>query len=520
MTRVVDRSADWFALLVGGFGVVGGAVLRLKATLASSFPVNDGGMFFVMAQDIWSSGMSLPAFSSYNGGTIPFAYPPLGIYAVAVATHAGISPSDVLRFLPPALSIATIPLVFLITRRILGRDELGAVAVAFYALSLGSYQWLVMGGGVTRALGFLSALGAVYFAVRMYQDLRRWSAVACGTALGATALSHPQAAVFGALSVILLLPFIAVHRGHAGRNLLTALVFAGLAVIPWLVTVILHHGFTPFASAIGTGGGALLGVFALASSRTSGSYLEVIGVATSFGLVICAVRRFWLPVIWILGIAAADSRAGQPYLSVPAAIAVAFLISDLGRVAGNSRTGTLYLVRTRLLSGLAIGLVGLAFADSLATQSLPGSPLRTLSAETRDAMMWVEGETEPDASFVVVSGWYWALDAEAEWFPALAGRRSVATVQGSEWQGRYSEQVQRAGELPACIVADNTACIEHWFKEAGPVDYLFLVDTPTKELGGVVCCHQLAGQVERLYETEIVHREGPVLIVRLAPRSF
>ena len=500
--------------------VVAGSLLRALPILAGDFPVNDGGLFTVMTDEIRANAFALPSVTTYNDASIPFAYPPLALYVAAIVSVLGVETTDVLRLAPLLFTVATVPVMYLISRAVFGGWDLAIIAAALFAFTTGSYQWLVMGGGLTRSFGFLMALIAIYCAVRMYREGSPWVAIACGGALGATGLSHPQAAVFGALSVPLLLPFVATERARGARRLVLAIVVAALVVLPWLTIVVVNHGLTPLMSAVGTGGAALLGVVSLASSRTSGGYLEVIGIATTLGLVICCVRRFWLPPAWILVIAIADSRAGQPYLSVPAALAIAFLLGDIARMVRRSLVAQPRMRWARLVpAGLSLVVVGAAFFDSLASQSVPGSPLRSLPSETRSAMAWVEAETEPDARFVVLSGRYWALDAEAEWFPALADRVSLATVQGSEWVGRYAEQVERAGELPACVVEDDLECIREWFAYIGEADYLFLVDTPARELGGVECCHQLADQLSGIYDTEVVHREGPVLIVRLTSPS-
>ena len=54
--------------------------------LASDFPINDGGIFFVMAGELSDAHLALPAETTYNNAHIPFAYPPLGLY-VAAALH-------------------------------------------------------------------------------------------------------------------------------------------------------------------------------------------------------------------------------------------------------------------------------------------------------------------------------------------------------------------------------------------------------------------------------------------------
>ena len=50
-------------------------------------------------------------------------------------------------------------------------------------------------------------------------------------------------------------------------------------------------------------------------------------------------------------------------------------------------------------------------------------------------MRWVAENTEPGTAFVVPTEDVWGDDEQSEWFPALAGRQSVGTVQGSEWLG-------------------------------------------------------------------------------------
>src|SRR3972149_806702 len=68
-----------------------GLVVRLQYVLAAAgLPINDGGMFFAMTEDIRRAGYALPEYTSYNGGAIPFAYSPLGFYLAAVLADVGV----------------------------------------------------------------------------------------------------------------------------------------------------------------------------------------------------------------------------------------------------------------------------------------------------------------------------------------------------------------------------------------------------------------------------------------------
>ena len=68
--------------------------------LLVGFPLNDGGMFLVMIRDLRLNGFALPAFTSYNLSNIPFAYPPLGLYAGAILNLLGVRELDILKWLP------------------------------------------------------------------------------------------------------------------------------------------------------------------------------------------------------------------------------------------------------------------------------------------------------------------------------------------------------------------------------------------------------------------------------------
>src|SRR5439155_11333388 len=110
------------AALIALLGIVNlGLFVRLVLVAAGKgFPLNDGGMFYAMVQDLQRAGYHLPAFTSYNGGNIPYAYPPLGFYlAGALNDVAHISLIDILRFLPAIASTLTIPAFYLLARPVL-----------------------------------------------------------------------------------------------------------------------------------------------------------------------------------------------------------------------------------------------------------------------------------------------------------------------------------------------------------------------------------------------------------------
>src|SRR5436309_1940127 len=139
-----------------GAALVLGLVLRLAPILLADFPLGDGGLFAVMAQDLRRSGFALPEFTTYNGGGIPFAYPPLGLYLLALAPGDPISTE---RWLPLVWSMLAIPAAYLLARELSGSRRAGVASVIFAVMPI---TWAIEGGGVTRALAFALFLYALW----------------------------------------------------------------------------------------------------------------------------------------------------------------------------------------------------------------------------------------------------------------------------------------------------------------------------------------------------------------------
>lgn len=494
-----------------------GTALRLLPVLASDFPLNDGGMFSAMSEDLRANSFVLPRFASYNDLQIPYAYPPLGFYLTAgISSLAGISVTDILRLVPALVSVATIPLSYAISREIFRDHRMALATAAFFAFAPRSYEWLIGGGGITRGPAFLVALVAVLIALRMHRATGGVRPYLAGAALGVSALWHPEAGMFGAVSVVVTAPFMTLNRWAAFKRVAVVAGTSIVVVLPWLIAIVAMHGLEPFVAARATGGSPLDGLLVLAASRTTGGYLEIMGIATSVGLVVCAIRRSWLIPAWMTAIVLSDPRAGATYASVPAAMAAAFLVRDVGRVVLRAESGDPRTIRrARVATGIAFAaLAFVVAADSLASRSNPLSPVHPLSADERLGMEWVAANTHPRASFLVVSGSPWFVDAEAEWFPVLADRHSVSTVQGHEWLGddTFDSQYDRADLLLRCVAASNPVCLELWLGDAGQVDYLFLTRSPALASLGRECCHQVVSLVS---SAKVVYRNEDVVIARL-----
>lgn len=518
-----------FSLLV--VLLVGGAI-RFVPVLGSGFPLNDGGLFAQMSRDLAAHGMTLPTFTTYNGEQIPFAYPPLGLYLAAIlGSLPGLSVVAVLQFAPATIATTSIFVVHLLACRLGGSAWFGVAAAGAFALMPRSYIWLVGGGGMTRALGLLLALLAIHQGIGLVQSGARRQLILTALFGGLTALAHPHAAVFLAVS----LGSIALLRsGRAVLPALGRLVTAALGAVvilaPWILAVLLNHGAGPFLSAGGTGINMSAGLIALLGINfIDAPVVDVFTAAGVLGSVVMAARGKWVVPCWLLATVVTDPRAGMTYATVPLAIAAAFFIKDgLGRLVQVSDLATalnstpiprLLSKQPALVTVLAV-ILFVGVRANARTAADPGVPLHGLTEDHVAAMAWVKDNTAPDQRFAIVTAHRWELDYFSEWFPFLAQRESVATVQGSEWTGLdgFINRLARFRQLQECAPR-VASCLEGWRLGWDVLDAYVII--PKGRLYGpmtsVDCCPALREDLHRMQNWSVAY-DGPGATV-FAPRN-
>ncbi|MEO8037099.1 MAG: hypothetical protein ABI837_21920, partial [Acidobacteriota bacterium] len=319
--KAEDLALRTYVIVIAA-AIVLGCTLRAGIVLASDFPLNDGGLFFVMTRDIQSNGYALPAFTSYNGDGIPFAYPPLALYiAAAVNDVTGISLIQLFRFLPLLASCLSIPAFFLLAREILTSRRAVFFAVTLFGLLPAGFMWMIMGGGITRSFGFLFAILALHQIHQMYVKRAAWRAAPAALLAALTALSHLEMGWFVAFTAGLL--FLAYARNSYGVRV--SLAVAGgtlLLTAPWWATLLSRHGAGPLLEAAHSGSYPLAGPLMLLSfDPTVEPLFAAVASLALLGAFSCLMnRRYWLPG-WVAAAALLDVRA----FPTSSTMAIAFL---------------------------------------------------------------------------------------------------------------------------------------------------------------------------------------------------
>ncbi len=502
--------------------ILAGAAVRFGPTLLAHGVINDGGMFDAMIRDLIANRFLIPAYTTYNNLHLPFAYPPLSLYAGALLAATGIPVEAVLRWLPPLISSASVPAFYWMGTQMLGSRSKAALGAVAYALMPRSFSWYVMGGGLSRSFGVLFLLLTAGSAWLLFTTHDRRRLVLTAVFGAAAVLSHPETALHAAIVCAL----IWVFRGRDKTGTRdAALVAAGVLLLtsPWWGTVLAHNGWAPFASAMHTG--AHTGTFWLPwitmgfAEETFATLLTVLGL---LGLVVQCVRREWFLPVWLLLPFAVEPRSATAVAALPLSLLAGCGLADLviprivalGSGWSEAATDwTSYMSDSgavRAVTGyvLLFALFG-AFSYDLSLSNY------IVPQPTRQAMQWVQAHAPSDARFLVLTGHTDPFsDPSTEWFPVLAGRTSMNTIQGQEWMlgPRFKPFLDDATQLQSCLNS-SPACLDEWASAQGlQYDYIFL-ESPDRSAG--ITSGLLLYQLMRDAHFSLVYQnEGAVVFAR------
>jgi hypothetical protein len=222
-----------------------------------------------------------------------------------------------------------------------------------------------------------------------------------------------------------------------------------------------------------------------------------------------------LPVWWAT-ILLLDTRAGSTYAAAPVAmlagISSVHIIWPL--VAGRERDARQIAPRGPVLAVLGlIALVSIISATSgrYNVRNETGV-LTTLSHHDRAAMQWMATHTDTSVRVLVLTNSPWQIDKVSEWFPVLAGRTSVATVQGSEWlpHHAFDTLIARQHQVASCANS-GTACLDSLRETPG----LQFTHIYVPNGAGVECCRPLLAALRGDPRFEMIHDdEGATVFVR------
>ncbi|MPM20538.1 hypothetical protein SDC9_66969 [bioreactor metagenome] len=523
ISKKIDSALPFLliAILIGGY-------IRISPVLDSDFPLNDGGMFYVMIKDLIANHFQIPLFTSYNSLNIPYAYPPLGFYFAAfLNSFLKIEILDILRFVPATFATLSILAFYLLAKEIINDHFQLILAVLIFSFMPASFDWIIMGGGISRAMAFFFSLIDLYFILRLFRSEGKLNILWVALFSSLVILSHPESALHtaaGALAFFLIF-------GRNKKGILKSALVVGLILLftlPWWGTVLSKFGFEPFITAGKTGFHRITQLSRLFHFDFTGEYgVKISGALSLVGLFwYLQKKQFFIPV-WVLINFLSEPRSATLYLTPAIALLASFALVNIFTWMGESGISESDPKKDTPIKGAAMAVLFLVLFGqwiySAFTTTLMLSSNTLLSQEDRTAYKWIAQNTPADSRFLVISGKSPLTDQISEWFPALTGRQSVATVQGYEWLSDYNFDtvLEQAQSVQNCYFQDYS-CITNWLKYTNKTAEYIYLHNPSFTEGA-------SGQTKYQYSTmnfydkqnslvEIYH-QGSVVIYRIPESS-
>lgn len=448
-----------------GLSLLPGVAAVAVYLATNPYPAYGGGLYVQIASEIAANGYAPPASIPGYTREVPFGYPPLQFYVLAVLLDSGLDPISVARFLPGVAVVAGLVPAYLLGRDYTGSRPAGAATATLIALNPQVLEWHVSAGGMVRAFAFCYALTAIYAGYRVFTGKRRTAVIAGVVAVALTGLAHPTYALFVVVSYVVL--WAGLDRSVAGfaRGLAVGLGALVLAA-PWLAWVVATHGPGVFTAAAGTHGGLGGGLAVLLHGP---SPYRLVPFAAAGAVV--ALRRDATLAGWVVATALLFQQPRFVYAVGALAAAVAGLAlvdraswGERGALSTPDRRATVAAV---LIVACTVG-GGAYLASEMTLTSDPSTPA-FIDDESVAMMAWAERETAPDATFVV-------LGDGAEWFPALGGRTILVGPWGVEWESAAAYERQLDAFVTASTCRSRT-CVEAAMASVGAAPEYVVVPT-------------------------------------------
>ena len=509
----MNRKLDFPALLLF-VALLFGAIVRFYPVITNGFPLNDGGMFYTMVQDLKANGFVLPQLTTYNHANIPFAYPPLGLYITALLS-ALLPGSDltIFLYLPALVNTFSILVFYLFAKETLNSRTLASLAMIFYALSSRSFLWQVMGGGVTRSFGMLFLLLMLWQAVQLFKTNENKNLLLTILFGAGTVLSHPQTALHAALGGALIFLFYGLNKRGMVSALLTGLGVA-LLTSPWWGTLFLSHGFGPLLSAGQTSQRSLKFYLIVLQLHGPNNILGIPHLIFFYtGLWNSLKRRQFFFITWITLAYLIDPRGadGIALLAESMLAGMGLLAVSAWLSSSKDEQAEVVLMKKRSQMLVFGSLFVLLLFSTVADFQLVNTSLKTNDLEMIE---WVKSNIDENKTFLLSTGHEFSMsDPLQEWFPTLTDQHSVTTLQGLEWTlaDKFFPWYEQLAQFQHC---GDITCVNEWSARNGvSYDYLIvMIPTETDDTEFTTLLQSLEKSARSSAEYSLVYESERALV--------
>ncbi len=428
-------------------------------------PLGYAGLYTLMAENIAENHFFLPLEIPYYGpGGIPGAYPPLGMYLMAVFLKMGIPWSEYLRFAPPFLSLIAVISFYFFAEEITGSFLSAGLASIFLICSPEIFRVHLWAAGSVRALAFCFVLLSLHQFVKAAKHNKIVYAVTAGILLGFTFLTHLYYFIFWG---IFALSWVIVNR-RSWQFFFMALGTSLAVISPWVWITLSRHGFSVLQGAFASHGNqgfwdALVSYPSMLAWLGGNLFPYILDPFFVFCVVcggyVLAVNRRYELLLTMLGVLLLFSPEGARF------------VITLGSILAGASIGMITLPvfaakKMRRIVLVDLLVVSFILSSVLGVRAILGMK-PAINRDTFSLADFVMENTSTDSRYLLIVG-----HDEAEWFPYLLRREPMISHWGSEWLGTYGEQLDLFKRVLHCQAKQSADCVEYLIGDIGEPDFL------------------------------------------------
>ena len=449
-----------------------GSEIRLYSIWKADFVIHDGGMFYTMIRDIQASNYALPTLTTYNHAHIPFAYPPLMFYVVAILNSTfHISILSILRWLPALIGIFTIPIFYLLANELIKPKIIAGLSTFFYALAPKMISTQIMGGGITRSAGALFTLLFLFFFYRSLTQKTSRPLIGASVSGALVVISHPEWTLHAIIAGFVFWIWFGRSRSNTVRA--GAILFLILLLTsPWWGLMLTRFGIAPYISAPHAAEGFSL-IEAIKINNATNEVVPLLLILAPMGAFLALFSPFKFLAFWLFADFILEPRGALRTAPVEMAMLTAYLCYTFYSWVSQPKHKKKFLIPGRVLIG---AIMGIAFFNGFVI-GVQLYSYHVLSTADQNAFAWIQSNTPQSSRFLVFTPQSLFHAPAKEWFPALTGRQSLLTIQGTEWltdpQKHFIAKIQQNENIQQCKLA-TPDCLEAWSAEFNlPFDYVY-----------------------------------------------
>ena len=449
--------------------IILGIFLRLLPHIfmgfSSNLPLNNGGLYLFFSEIIVQNNFSYPAYIPFYTETgIPFAYPPLIFYVLAlISTLFPVPLLTLVIYIPTIISIVCIFAFYFLVKELFSEKSLILISTLIFALYLPLISYSAQGLFLVHGVGSLFFIIGLILVLRWMKFKNDTFIFFIGILFGLLIVSSPRCAFAYAL-VLFTVAFLN-PRKKTLFNLAFIVIIATLISSPWWFTVIRNHGIDVLINGFMVRQPtAVFNIFINIYLTNFYNYQLSLILICLLGLFYyLAKKEFFLPVLFFLLVIS----GGYGVVIIPLILVIILFSVGLMKVIFPALKFTLNAdtpEKTLLPLFFTILLVVLILGGSyIQNRDFFESRYSSLKDDEKghfEAMYWIQQNTENNSAFIVKDviaseqkNQFWIGD----WFPAITHRKTLNIFYGNEWSNK--PQLWLADlELSNC---EDTFCFEN-----------------------------------------------------------